>query len=99
MTTTTKTIKSLRTELITPEEISVQRVYYDLSAAATAATTSSSLPSESESEENYPFRSNDDNDDRDHERELGGGEMPGVYTYTPGLYKTMHSPPLWTVRQ
>ena len=87
-TTTMKTIESLQTERITPEGISVQPVYYDLSSAAAAATTSS----ESESEGNSPRQSDDDND-------LGGGEMPGVYPYTRGLYATMYSSHPWTVRQ
>ena len=87
--TTTKTIEYIRTKRITLERISVQTLYYDLSAVASAATTLSSTSSELEG--NYPCRSNDNDDDNDYDRirELGGGEMPGVYPYTQGPYATM----------
>ena len=57
-------IESVQTEWITTEEIYVQLVYYNLSAAAAAATTLSLSPSESELEgnDNNENRKNDNHD-------------------------------------
>ena len=104
-TATTKTIEYIQTERINPEGISFQPLYYNLSAAAASNTTSPSPLSESKG--NSPRRSNDDDDEddnndnnnRDCKRELGGGEMPGVYPYTRGPYATIYLSRPWTVRQ
>ena len=80
------------------EEISIQPVYYDVSATAAATTTSLLLSSESE--RNYPRQSNDDdNNNQDHKHEIGGRKMTGVYPCNQDPYETMYLSHPWAVHQ